>query len=251
MKWRHLITIVLVAAAIFLTAGYAFGNNESQQATPTIVAEPAPSLEDKAQFQQLAAVLNQSATGSYLLGLREAYKVTVRFEEGQGSSFNQAANRIRLDTSLEPVNAALIFAHEMNHARTFHEGMKAHRKSAARQDYVNQMLWEESEGMAVSIGVKMELEANGVEVAGISLPLENDYHEAYQAAVGLARESAPSLSDRQVDAIGRDAGVRALFDAHLRGETRTANTHEPCVDYYGRLWDEAHPLLAFLSGYLG
>lgn len=251
MKRRHLTTITLVLVLLLSSTSYVLASREGDQTTPGIEDEAAPSLEDKARFAELAKVLNRSATGRDLLALRKAYKVVVRFEAGHGSSFMQAANRIRLDSSLEPVNAALIFAHEMNHARTFHEGRKVHRKSASRQEYIDRMLWEESEGMAVSIQVKMELEANGVDVADISLPLENDYHQAYQEAVDLARESALSLSDGLVDAIGKDAGVQALFDAHLRGETRTANTHEPCIDYYGRLWDEAHPFLAFVSNLTG
>jgi len=247
MKWRHLIIIVLVAAAFFSTAGYAFGNNENDQATLTVAAEPAPTLEDRAQFEQLAAVLYQSTTGSYLLGLREAYQVTVRFETGQGSSFNQAANRILLETNRSPVSAALLFAHEMNHAQTFHEGRKPHRKSDSRQAYIDQMLWDEVKGMAVSVQVKMELEENGFDVADVTLPFEDDYRQAYQVAVEQARLSSSSTSTQQLKAVGIEAGEQALYDAYASGQIRTSNTHETYPDYYGRLWDEANPIWTFVS----
>lgn len=251
MQRRHLITITFFAAVFLLSAGYALGGVGVVRATPGTVVEPAPTPEDKARFEQVVMVLNQSATGSYLLGLKEAYKVKVRYEAGQGSSFMQAANRIRLEAGLAPVKAALIFAHEMNHAQTFHEGSKAHRKSESRQAYVYQMLWEEAEGMAVSIQVKMELERNGVDVANITLPLEDDYRQAYQDAVDQARRTAPMRSAEQLDAFGKAAGVQALYGAHLRGETSTSNTHETVLDYYGRLWDEVHPVYAFLASFVG
>ncbi len=251
MKWRHLITIVFVAAVFFSTVGLAFGDNENDEALPTSVAEPVLTLEEKARFQQVVKVLNKSATGSHLLGLKEAYKIKVRYASGQGSSFMQAANRIRLEADFAPVKAALIFAHEMNHAQAFHEGNKAHRKSDSRQAYVQKMLWEESEGMAVSIQVKMELERNGVDVADIALPLEDDYRHAYQEAVEQARRTAPTTSARQLDAVGKAAGVQALYDAHLRGETSTSNTHETVLSYYGRMWDEVHPVKAFMASLVG
>lgn len=246
MQWRRLITIVTLSAVIFLSTGYVLAHDDDQ-ATPRLVDEPAPTREDEARFEQIAAILGQSATGSDLLNLKEAYRVQVRFETGRGSSFNQAANRILLETDLDPLNAALIFAHEMNHARAFHEGTKAHRKTDSRQAYINKMLWEEAEGMAVSIQVRMELEANGVAVTDLTLPFEGDYRRTYRVAVAQAKLSELSRSAQQLDDIGMAAGVQVLFGAHLRGETRTANTNESYPEYYGRHWDEVHPIWAFMA----
>jgi hypothetical protein len=249
MQWRELITILTLSTVVFSSIGYALAHDHDQ-ATPRLVAEPAPTREDEARFEQLAALLNQSATGRELLELKEAYRINVRFETGRGSSFNQAANRILLESGLDPLSAALIFAHEMNHARAFHEGEKAHRKTDSRQAYISKMLWEEAEGMAVSIQVKMELEENGVAVADLTLPFEGEYLRTYRVAAARARLAEPSTGAQQLDAIGMAAGVEALFAAHLRGETRTANTHETCLEYYGRHWDEAHPIKAFVANLL-
>ncbi len=250
MKWRHLIIIVLVAIALFSTVGFAFGDNENDQALPTSVAEPAPTLKDKAHFEQLVMILSQSDTGSYLLKLREVYKVTVRFEPGQGSSFNQAANRILLETNRDPISAATLFAHEMNHAQTFHEGRKPHRNSESRQGYIDQMLSDEVKGLAVSIQVKIELQENGFDVANVSLPFENDYRQAYQDAMAQAGLSSTATSAQQLTVIGMMAGEQALFDAFLSGQIRTSNTDETYPDYYGRLWDEAHPIRSFVASLL-
>ncbi|MDX1616321.1 MAG: DUF6782 family putative metallopeptidase [Candidatus Promineifilaceae bacterium] len=247
MKRRHLIAILFIATSFFLSAGFALANGEGNQAAPVAVAESAPTLEDGARLEELAVLLGQSTTGGQLLELKEAYQVNVRFVSGQGSSFNQAANRIRLDSSMAPLKAALIFAHEMHHARTFHEGKKAHRRSLSRQVYVTQMLWDESQAMAVSIQLKMELEENGVDVTGASMAFEDDYIRAYRIAAAQARLSDASADAQQLDAIGQEAGVQALYETHLRGETRTANTKEACRDYYGRQWDEANPIKALLA----
>lgn len=247
MRLRHLTIIAFILMVFYLNAGHALASHDAYRATSTLVSEPGPTLEDKARFEQLATVLKQSEIGRNLLAMKDAYEVHVRFEAGVGSSFMQAANRIRLDTALDPVNAALIFAHEMNHARAFHEGEKAHRKSDSRQAYIHQMLWEESEGMAISIQVKMELAEQGVDVEGTVLPFEDVYRQAYKSAIDRSRLLSPSLSADQLHAIGRAAGAQVLFEAHLRGETRTSNTHETCFEYYARLWDEVHPIRSFVA----
>ena len=92
----------------------------------------------------------------------------------------------------------------------------------------------------------MELEESIVEVGTITLPFEDVYLHAYQAAVIEAQQLTTPVGMDQLISIGMAAGVQALFETHLRGETRTANTHEPCIDYYGRVWDEAHPVLAYI-----
>lgn len=247
MKRRQLITISFTAAFIILIAGYLLGSFGEDQVAPRNVSEPAPNLEDELRFEQLATVLNQSDSGRYLLGLKEAYRITVRFEAGHGSTFNQDANRILLDANHDAVKAGLYFAHEMHHARTLLEGKKADIRSESRQSYIDKKLREEAEGMVASIRVKMELEEIGVDVTGITLPLENSYRQAYQEAAKEAGLSAPSLSPQQLDSIGMAAGEQALFGAFASGEITTSNTHEPYTDYYGKAWDEVHPFMAFVA----
>lgn len=250
MKLRHLVTITFLSVAFLLSAGHIPANYEGDQIRPIVATERAPTPEDAARFEQLANLLRQSETGRDMLALKETYQVAVRFEAGGGSSFGSASNRILLESNLEPVDAALVFVHEMHHARTLHEGTKANRETDSRQAYINQMIWEETEGMLVSIRVKTELETNGVIVTDLTLPYEEEYRWAYQNAVELARATSPGLSDQGLDAIGMTAGRQALFDTHMRGEPITATTHEIYLDYYGRLWDEAHPIWAYvLSNY--
>lgn len=247
MKRRHLITISLTAALIILIAGYLLGSFGEDQVAPRNVNEPAPNLEDEVRFEQLATVLNQSATGSYLLGLKETYRITVKFEAGHGSTFNQDTERILLDANHDVVKAGLYFAHEMHHARTLYEGKKADLRSESRQSYIDKKLKEEAEGMVASIRVKIELEEIGADVTDIILPLEDTYRQAYQEAAYRAGLSAPSLSPQELDVIGIAAGEQALFDAFASGEIRTSNTHEPYTDYYGDAWDEVHTFKALVA----
>jgi hypothetical protein len=83
-----------------------------------VVDEPAPTLEVKARLEQLAALLNQSATGSDLLKLKEAYEVRVRDEGGRGSSSTQVANRIPVGTNRDWANPARLLALMKHDART-------------------------------------------------------------------------------------------------------------------------------------
>jgi hypothetical protein len=234
-------TLFFLSAVFFLSTGSVAGNFAVGQLGPDVVTEPLPTSEDDARFAQVAAILNLSATGNQFLDLRKRYKVVVRFEAGQGSSFSRTENRIRLDSSHDPLRSALIFVHEMHHARTLHEGTKADPRVESRQDYVRHMLWEESEGMAAGIQTKLELEDGGVDMGGLTLPFEDDYRQTYQGAIDQARLAEPEMTAQQLSSIGMAAGVQALFEAHLRRETRTAHTHEFTIDYYGHVWDEVNP----------
>ena len=243
-----LIGILVLGAGFFLNSGSASGINGKDQPAPEMRTNPAPVEEEDTRFEQMEAVLNQSATGRQLLTLKETYRVGVQFETGCGSRFRQNSNLILLDANHDPIKAALFFAHEMHHAQTLHEGNKADLKSESRQTYVNLKLREEAEGMVASIQVKMELEKTGLQAANVTLPLEDHYRQAYQATVGQARLSEASLSERQLEATGRTAGQQALYEAFASGEVKTSNTYEPYPEYYGRDWDEAHPIKALVAG---
>ena len=242
--------MVLPVVSLYISGNIA-GINRQDQAAPAMRTNPAPVLAVSAHFEQIEAVLNQSATGRQFLNLKEAYRVSVQFEAGYGSRYRQNTNLILLDSNLDPVKAALFFAHEMHHARTLHEGNKADFKSEARQAYVNFKLQEEAEGMMASIQVKMELEKIGLHVANITLPLENQYRQAYQVASDQTKLSDATLNENQLDNIGRSAGLQALYEAFASGDVKTSNTYDSYPDYYGRDWDRAHPVKAFIADIFG
>lgn len=249
MQRRNLLVLVILIA-LSLPLLTAFAGLAKSLEPGANVEEPAPSHEDIARFQQVAEVLRNSETGRMLLALKEAYQVDVKFEAGAGSRFRREPNLILLDADHEPMKAALYFAHEMHHARYLHEGRKAELKVDSRQDYISKKLREEAEGMVVSIQVKMELEAADLPASEITLPLETLYRAAHQAAVEGASSGMLVPDEADLGTIGETAGEQALFKAFASGEVKTSNSYEPYPDYYGRDWDEAHLVKAYIAGLL-
>ncbi len=243
--------ILILVAVLQSTSGKNEGANGQEQAAPAMEANPRQARVDRDQFEAIAAILRQSATGRHFLGLKEVYLLEIQYETGLGSRFRQTENLIVLDSNLDAYKAALIFAHEMHHARVYHEGTKADLNSEARQTYIDLKLKEEVEGMVASIQVKMELEMAGLPVAEIKLPLENHYRQAFQIASDQARRADPALSASLLESIGQNAGENALYEAFASGEVKTSNTFEPYPDYYGRDWDRAHPFQAFIADVFG
>lgn len=235
-----LVGILVVAAGPLFISEKTLGTGIDEQAAPAIEANLAPAAEDSTHFDRVAAVLNQSETGSQLLKLKEIYKVGIQFEEGRGSRFQKGSNLILLDSRHDPVKAALYFAHEMVHAQTFNEGTGADINSVSRQAYINLKIQEEVKGMKAGFQVKMELERIGVRVADITFPMEDIYRLAYRLASAQASLLDNALSEQQLDTIGQAAGESALFDAFASGEIKTSNTHEPYTDYFASRWDEAN-----------
>jgi hypothetical protein len=147
---------------------------------------------------------------------------------------------VNLDPSEDTTTSALIFVHEMNHAEAHHEHRSGNVANQTRQDYVNTMLQEEAVGTVASIEAKRQLQNAGVDVSRASFPLEDEYNEAYNAAVNEARRRNPNLSSEEADAIGRAAGYQRVLQGFQNGEVVTSNSRENYADYYGRWWDTAH-----------
>jgi hypothetical protein len=247
MRRLILLTTFILMAAAYFAIGQLLGPEDRGASVEAGNIEPAPAVADEARFERIAAVLEQSDTGRQLLTLKESHRVGVFFEAGYGSRFRQDLNLILMDDGYDAVKAALFFAHEMYHAQTFHEGTKADIKAETRETYVAKKLMEEAAGMAISVRIKMELEVANLSMAGVTLPLESQYRDAFQAAVERTRAGGTNLSEVELRAIGHQAGTQALYDAFASGEVKTSNTYEPYPEYYARDWEEAHPVKVSLA----
>ena len=247
MRRLILLTTFILMAVAYFAIGQLLGLEDRGASVEAASIEPAPAVADEARFERIATVLKQSDTARQLLNLKESYQVGVLFEAGYGSRFRQDLNLILMDDSHEPVKAALFFAHEMYHAQTFHEGTKADLKSESRDSYVAKKLMEEAVGMAISVQIKMELEAADLSMAGLTLPLESQYREAFQAAVERAQAEGTNPNEAALRAIGHEAGTLAIYNAFASGKVKTSNTYEPYPEYYARDWEEAHPVKASLA----
>lgn len=247
MRRRYLLTTFILMAATYFIIGQVLGPGHLEASEATEKAEPAPVFADEVRFRQLMAVLEHSAKGRQLLYLKKTYQVGVIFEAGYGSRFRQDLNLIIMDDGYDSIKAALFFAHEMYHAQTFHEGTKADIKSESRESYVAKKLMEESIGMALSVQIKLELEAANFSMVGLTLPLETRYRKAFQAAVDRTRAEETNPSEVELQAIGHQAGTKAIYDAFASGTVKTSNTYEPYPEYYARDWEEAHPVKVLLA----
>jgi type VI secretion system secreted protein VgrG len=202
------------------------------------VAPPRPGEDPR--ITSIRNVLANSETGRHALEVYDRYSVNPTFAPDQGSYFNVHTNTVNLDPSEDTTTSALTFVHEMNHAEAHHEHRSGNVANQTRQDYVNTMLQEEAVGTVASIEAKRQLQNAGVDVSRASFPLEDEYNEAYNAAVNEARRRNPNLSSEEADAIGRAAGYQRVLQGFQNGEVVTSNTGENYADYYGRWWDTVH-----------
>jgi hypothetical protein len=200
------------------------------------------SREDRERVEAIRQILQQSDSGRAALEQKEEYGVEVRAgRAGGGSFFSSSSNSITLDAGESNEEAALTFVHEMNHARYFHEGIGADVESMTREEYVNSMIEEESEGTVRSIETKIELEGTDIDVSGATFPLEGEYRQAYQTAVEAARAEDPERSDDELQRIGRNAGKQRVTQGFTNGEVVTSTSPQvPYPQYYGQIWDQAH-----------
>jgi len=202
------------------------------------IAPPRPG--EDSRITSIRDVLANSEAGRHALEVYDRYSVNPTFVPEVGSFFNGGSNTMNLDPSENTMTSALIFVHEMNHAEAYHERRSGDVTSQTRQDYVNTMLQEEVDGTVSSIEAKRELQNSGVDVSSASFPLEDEYNEAYNAAVNEAMRRNPNLSGEEADAIGRAAGRQRVLQGFQNGEVVTSTSGENYPDYYGRRWDTVH-----------
>ncbi|MBI4523606.1 MAG: type VI secretion system tip protein VgrG [Deltaproteobacteria bacterium] len=186
-------------------------------------------------------LLHDSATGRHALEVYDRHGVNPAFAPGSGSTFDGSTNTMNLDPTESPMDSALTFVHEMNHAEAHHEGRSPDINDPNRNNYVNGMVGEESEGTVRSIQARDELADAGHDVSGSSFPLQNEYHDAYNQAVADARAANPNASAEELDAAGRAAGTNRVNQGFQNGEVVTSNTNQSYPTYYGNAWDGAHP----------
>jgi hypothetical protein len=136
-------------------------------------ARAAGSIGADESLGQIQAILNQIPTGQQALAMGEQYQVQVSFAPGKGTFYLASRNTIVMDDKDEPMRAALNFVHEVNHARFWHESLRAEIGSLSFEEYVRLRVLEEAEGVVRSIEAKMELQAAGVDVGNLYYPLES------------------------------------------------------------------------------
>ncbi|NMO15539.1 hypothetical protein HPC49_07510 [Pyxidicoccus fallax] len=203
-----------------------------------VVQKVVQAAKDAQKLKDVKDILADSPTGAAAVKYLEDKKIPVEFADGGGSYWD--GNKIVIDRSQDPQEAALTLVHEVNHAKASIDGPKADIVNDTRGDYVQKMLDEEVRGTVDSIKAKNELVANGKNVTA-SFPLEKEYNDAYKQAVKDAKKKDPDLTDEQLRAIGEKAGYDAVLDGFKTGKVVTSTNGQTYPEYYGSAWDSAHP----------
>jgi hypothetical protein len=249
-----LFLVVMFASTLLLTAKFShpFDLIHSAGAAPVeangeIVGENSQSETHFAPIKELLALTD---TGRTALAQMEQYGVGLKFMPGRGTFYSIEANTMVIDADKSPVKAALSFVHEMNHARYYHQGLRADIHALARDEYVRQKVAEEAHSLALSIDAKTELWKAGVNVFDFNYPLEADYREAYLAAVEAAVAQEEGQEIDELVAIGQEAGMARLFEVLMEGEVLRSSTKIPYPDFFAQDWEKAHdsgPVSQFLG----
>ncbi|UZN04726.1 DUF6782 family putative metallopeptidase [Cellulomonas sp. S1-8] len=171
------------------------------------------------------AALLQTERGREILQWLADQGIPVR-DSFQGSYWDGTA--IFIDTANTDMETVRTLVHEYNHALNDAEGTSADIDADSRDDYVNGMLDEETQGVVEEIRAARELQD-----AGVTMPTDvsdTTYWDAYDQAV------ADGGDEQQA----RDAAFAAVRNLFLDGTFVTSNTGDPYDDYYGDAWDERH-----------
>ncbi len=222
------------------TGGGGGGRRWEQLNSQHYIAPPRPGEDPR--ISAMRRTLANSQQGRHALEVYDRYNIQPTFNPGQGSFFDGSTNTMNLDPTENATTSALTFTHEMNHGEAGNEHTSGDVQNQSRNDYVNTMLNEETDGTVRSIEARNELAKQGVDVSNSHFPLENQYQQAHDQAVRDARTNNPNISDQDAEAIGRQAGrdrVRQGFDnGEVVPSTSTGQTYP---QYYGGDWDGHHP----------
>lgn len=244
MRNRRYPIIVLSLITLLLITKFAhtFDLNPAAGAAPVesnseIVGENNPS---GAHFAPIRELLTRTETGRTALAQMAQYGVGLMFVQGRGTFYSIDINTMIIDADKSPVKAALSFVHEMNHARYYHEGLRADIHKLDRDEYIRLKVAEEAHSVALSIDAKTELWKAEVNVFDFNYPLEEAYREAYLAAVEatVAQESGQDI--HELIAIGQEAGMARLFEGLMQGEVLRSSTKIPYPDFFAQDWEKAH-----------
>jgi hypothetical protein len=123
--------------------------------------------------------------------------------------------------------------HELNHLNDHRQGLNpSAATSESREDFVNTKMRNEIRSHAISFVGLLEREGSGADPA--LPPAGFDEFRAHLRE----REEAEQVC---FSSAAIEAMAEQWVEDKYRNEWTTRNTHENYYDYWGRIWDEAHP----------
>lgn len=192
---------------------------------------------DDGNFEEIQAILDTIPTGKEALSIWKGFEVKVKFEGGSGSAFRRNANLVLMDSDNSPLDAALIFVHEMVHAQHVHEGVTAEAQSLSRGEYVQKRLEEEAEAEAKSIKAKIELSRLGIDVSNVQSLFEQSYVGTFKVEVAIQKARHPQFSNEDLDRLGEEIAKKSIVTALRLEKAVTSRDGKSYAAFYGSLWD--------------
>lgn len=169
-------------------------------------------------------------------------QVLREIEEHGGAAFDvkwsarggfHSAGTIHIDRRQEMSSWIATMMHELNHLSDHRQGLNpSAATTASREDFVNTKMRNEIRSHAISYVGLIEREGSGA--AAASPPAGYTEFRTHLRE----REQAEQVCFTS-DAI--QAIAEAWVEAKYRDVWTTSNTGENYYDYWGRIWDEAHP----------
>ncbi len=201
----------------------------------------------------LKDVLERIPSGRAALKNQEKYAPKL-IRNGDGSFYTShsiafqgrklEANSIYLGPKPRVERLALTYIHEMNHVEYFHEGKRANIDKLSRADYIDGKIDEEVKGTMASILAKKEMYDAGVNIQGVSFPLEEVYWNEYHSTIERARfNSKTSYSEQELQELGQKAGearVKQGFYDKSDGITASGTGGKSYAEVHGKEWDDYH-----------
>lgn len=201
------------------------------------------------KLDEVRWLLKKSRTGSESVRLWQSRQIPVYLGDvrsvthvgfGEEKGHPNRVVALVLEDNVSVTEAALILAHELNHAEFAVQGRTPRVDESSRSDFVAQSVEEEVLSQLKSILVKDELIARGVKIPELATG-EPGFREAYSLAADLYRSQHSSAASDEVDAYATSEGKAFFREQFMNSSFKMLDYGMSYREYLEKVWDEAHP----------
>jgi hypothetical protein len=213
------------------------------QRTPQTFPLPPVTAPPRWVPHDLPSIASKSGAGAEMVAIQARYKVKVAPSPKKGSSyFDGKSNTTFIDPLASRNEAALIYVHEMGHAKMYHERMTPGSRwhQMPRELYVNIMLHEEAMVQIRAIQTQRDLMLSQPGFKADTL-FAADYSRVARAAFDeyLLANPGEYMAAKKV---AYEAADQHIFGLYQSGDkVINSVTKESYQNYYGKAWDKAQP----------
>jgi len=211
-------------------------------AAPRKVEPPAPAgpgkpgspPQQRLTVKAIRDFLAKSALGREAVAFYDAHGISINFMSGKGASWDKIDNKINMHSYYSVEMAALVFVHEIHHARSSIDGPTGDPHTQSMDAYVATMLNEEVHATIAAIQVRWELNKAGE--PPLTAPSESAYSEGRRTGVKRLLETNPDASPEERAQAGDKGGYDALMARFRNGDARSSRDGRSYVEVYETSW---------------